>query len=398
LSVDSLAFSSATSRVEWETDWEMVNLIGRPDVISFAGAFPSRGAFDIDGLCKATNVAVKQSATASFQSGATGGFAPLKALLVQREKSKGISVDESHMLLTSGSEQAVDLVCRILVNPGDSVVVEAPCHFGALHSFLFHGAQITALKADDEGIDIEELARVAEEKRPKFVYLAANFSDPTGRSTSLRRRKQILDVASKFGFFVVEDDTYGELYFNEPPPPSMLALADDHERDWVIHISSSSKILSPGLRLAWMFARSELIRHATLAKQMSDANSTSLSQVVAFHYLNSGSLEPTLSRIRQFHLTQATAMKKAIKAELDDRIFKCDYPDGGMFFWGKVEGCDTRELLKPAIASGVAFVPGSAFFPGNPGTDRLRLSFATATTDQISKGIKRLASVIDSCL
>ncbi|EIN02205.1 GntR family transcriptional regulator [Paraburkholderia hospita] len=395
LRADLSIFSNATSRVTASPIRQLFDLMDRPDVISFAGGFPPKEALDIDGLCKATSTAMRQSSVVSFQYGATGGYEPLRELLVHREKSKGIAIGREDLIVTSGSQQAIDLVCRVLVNPGEKVVVEAPTYLGALLAMRFQGAEIVAISADDEGIDVAELRRVAEKERPKLLYVIPNFANPTGRVTSLRRRKELLEIAKEFGFYLVEDDAYGELYFNEPPPPSLLALADDEERKWVVHISSMSKILSPGMRLAWMTGPSELLRHVTVAKQLGDAHAPVLSQTIAFHYLNSGALEPALTRTRRFYRSQALAMSKAIRAEFDEQIFRFSAPEGGMFFWAQLEGADTERMLPEAIASGVAFVPGAAFYANTPIRDRVRLSFATASVDQISRGIKRLASLIE---
>jgi DNA-binding transcriptional MocR family regulator len=193
---------------------------------------------------------------------------------------------------------------------------------------------------------------------------------------------------------VVEDDAYGELYFREPPPPSLFSLANEEERQWIVHITSFSKTLAPGLRLAWMSAPSALRNHLVVAKQLGDTHTAMLSQLVAFHYLNAGSLEPALSRMRIFYQRQASAVQRAIKAELDNTPFRADMPDGGMFYWAEIPGVDTVGMLKHAIQRGVAYVPGAPFYVDRPAASRLRLSFASASAEQIAVGIHRLGDCV----
>ncbi|WP_341318732.1 PLP-dependent aminotransferase family protein [Paraburkholderia sp. IMGN_8] len=395
MSADSFEFSSSASRVATSPIRELFGLLDCPDIVSLASGLPSKEALDIDGLSKATSMAVKQSAAVAFRYGATAGYDPLRELLVQRERDKGIPAERGRLLVTSGSQQAIDLVCRILVNPGENVVVEAPTRLGALLTLRFQGAKLRAVVTDEEGIDVDELRRTAELHRPKLLYLIPSFSNPTGRITSLKRRKEILWLAKEFRFYVVEDDPHSELYFNEPPPPSLYALADDEERDWVIHISSLSKILAPGLRVAWLAAPQRLMGHLTTAKQLCDTHTSMLSQLVVFHYLNGGSLEPALSRARRFYVAQSAVMSKAIRTELKGSAFKFARPEGGLFFWGRLEGLDTTKVLEDAIRSGVAFMPGAAFYTTDSVNDCLRLSFASATAEQIVTGVKHLAKVID---
>jgi 2-aminoadipate transaminase len=395
LTIETSQYASATHRVQPSTIRELFSLLSRPDVISLAGGFPSAAALDLNGLRGATERALISSLATAFQYGNSEGYEPLRELIAQRAKTKGMKLDASDLLITTGSQQAIDLIARVLVDPGERVAVEAPTYLGALQAFQFQGADVLSVPTDHEGVRVDELEAMVIRDRPKLLYLIPNFANPTGYVMSLRRRKQVLALAKTHRFFIVEDDAYGELYFREPPPPSLFALANDEERQWVVHLASFSKILAPGLRLAWLSAPAELLRHLIVAKQLGDTHASTLSQLVAFHYLNAGSLEPALSRMRRFYENQARAMQRAIKAELSGTPFNAKPPEGGMFYWADLPFVDTTAMLRSAIEEhGLAYVPGAAFYAGHPERTRLRLSFASASVEQIGEGIRRLARCI----
>lgn len=395
MTIETSRYASATRRVQSSAIRELFSLLARPDVISLAGGFPSAAALDLNGLRGATERALISSLATALQYGNSEGYEPLRELIAQRARTKGMKLDASDLLITTGSQQAIDLITRVLVDPGERVAVEAPTYLGALQAFQFQGADVQAVPTDHEGVRVEEFEAMVVRHRPKLLYLIPNFANPTGYVMSLRRRKQVLALARTHRFFIVEDDAYGELYFQDPPPPSLFALANDEERQWVIHLASFSKILAPGLRLAWLSAPAELLRHLVVAKQLGDTHASTLSQLVAFHYLNAGSLEPSLSRTRRFYENQARAMQRAIKAEMGGTPFNAMHPEGGMFYWADLPFVDTTAMLRNAIDEhGVAYVPGAAFYAGHPKRSRLRLSFASASVEQIGEGIRRLARCI----
>lgn len=395
MTIETSRYASATRRVQSSAIRELFSLLSRPDVISLAGGFPSAAALDLNGLRGATERALISSLATALQYGNSEGYEPLRELIAQRAKTKGMKLDASDLLITTGSQQAIDLITRVLVDPGNRVAVEAPTYLGALQAFQFQGADVLAVPTDHEGVRVEEFEAMVVQHRPKLLYLIPNFANPTGYVMSLRRRKQVLALARTHRFFIVEDDAYGELYFEEPPPPSLFALANEEERQWVVHLASFSKILAPGLRFAWLSAPAELLRHLVVGKQLGDTHASTLSQLVAFHYLNAGSLEPALSRTRRFYENQARAMQRAIKAELSGTPFNAMHPEGGMFYWADLPYVDTTAMLRHAIEEhGVAYVPGAAFYVGQPERARLRLSFASASVEQIGEGIRRLARCI----
>jgi 2-aminoadipate transaminase len=304
LTIETLQYASATHRVQPSALRDSLPLLSRPDVISLVGGFQSAAALDLNGLRGATQWALISSLAAAFQYGNSEAYGPLRELIAQRAKTKGMKLDASGLLVTTGSQQAIDLVTRVLVDPGDCVALEVPTYLGALQAFQFQCADVLPVPTDHEGVRMEELEAIVVRHRPKLLYLIPTFANPTGYLMSLRRRKQLLALAKTHRLFIVEDDAYEELYFQEPPVPSLFALANDEERQWVVHLASFSKILAPGLRLAWLSAPTELLRDLIVAKQLGDTHASTLSQLVAFHYLNAGSLEPALSRMRHLYENQ----------------------------------------------------------------------------------------------
>lgn len=386
--------SEATTRVQSSAIRELFALLSRQEVISLAGGFPCAAAIDVDALKSAMARTMSQTMPAALLYGSVQGYEPLREVIAGRCRGFGMRLDASGIVITSGSQQGIDLIARTMVDPGDAVAVEAPTYLGAIQAFQARGANLVSVPTDNDGLHVDALETLFEEHRPKLLYLIPNFANPTGVVLSLRRRRQVLELAVRHGVLIVEDDAYGELYFQDPPPPSLLALANAEERQWVVHLSSFSKVIAPGLRLAWLVAPAELMRHVHLAKQISDTHSSAISQMVGYHFLNAGSIEPALSRARQYYAKQASIMRRAIEAELDNVPLVTVAARGGMFQWIELPGIDTQALLPKAIEAGVAYVPGAPFFADGAGADRLRLSFASATAEQIREGVRRLADVL----
>jgi DNA-binding transcriptional MocR family regulator len=253
---------------------------------------------------------------------------------------------------------------------------------------------------DANGVNTDTLEQLIAEHKPKLVYLIPTFGNPSGALLNLERRKRVLELAVKYQTLIVEDDPYGDLYFGEAPPPSMLALSAQvpGSRDWLAHCGSLSKVLSPGLRVGWMIAPPELLARATMCKQFSDAHTSTFAQATAAQYLKAGRMPATLAHVRQVYAERALAMGNALRRELGDGI---DFvqPQGGLFFWARLTGVngklsDGAELARRAIAQGVAFVPGAPFYAANPDLSTLRLSFATADVARIEEGVARLAKAL----
>jgi DNA-binding transcriptional MocR family regulator len=306
----------------------------------------------------------------------------------------------NQLIVTTGSQQALDLLGKTLVDPGDKVIVEGPTFLATIQCFRLYGAQVIAAPIDAQGVQVDRLEALVAQHKPKFIYLIPSFGNPSGAMLSLERRRQILAMAVRHQVLVVEDDPYGDLYFGEAPPPSLLALSSEvpGSRELVAYCGSLSKVLSPGLRVGWMVAQPELLARATMCKQFSDAHTSTFAQATAAEYLKAGRMPARLDEVRKVYAQRAQAMGQALRRELGDAI-EFTQPQGGLFFWARLTGKggklkDAGELARRAIEQGVAFVPGAPFFATDPDTASLRLSFATADVAKIEEGVARLARAL----
>ena len=396
-----MQFADRLNNVETSAIRELFKLLGKPGIISFAGGFPDSAMFDVDGIQAAVNQALAEEPGAALQYGATEGYQPLREQLAAFMAAKGASdVAPEQLIVTTGSQQALDLLGKTLINPGDKVIVEGPTFLATIQCFRLYGAELISAPIDGEGVQVDELERLITEHKPKFVYLIPTFGNPSGAMLSLERRKRVLELAVKYQTLIIEDDPYGDLYFDAPPPPSLLALSAQvpGSRDWLVHCGSLSKVLSPGLRVGWMVAPPELLAKATMCKQFSDAHTSTFAQATAAQYLAGGHMPGTLARVREVYGARAKTMGDALRNDLGAEI---DFvqPQGGLFVWARLTGAggkikDGNEFAKRAIAEGVAFVPGAPFYCANPDLSTLRLSFATADEGKIREGIGRLATAL----
>jgi len=395
-----MQFASRLDNVETSAIRELFKLLGKPGIISFAGGFPDSAMFDVEGLKEASQKALTEEPGAALQYGATEGYEPLRNQLSDFMKTKGVDVDPSGLIVTTGSQQALDLLGKTMISPGDKVIVEGPTFLATIQCFRLYGAQLISAPIDANGVKTDELEKLIAEHKPKFVYLIPTFGNPSGAMLSLERRKKVLELAVKYQTLIVEDDPYGDLYFGEAPPPSIMSLSKDvpGSRELIAHCGSLSKVLSPGLRIGWMIAPPELLAKATMCKQFSDAHTSTFSQATAAQYLKSGRMPATLAHVREVYGQRARAMGDALTRELGDAV-SFTQPNGGLFFWARLTGAngklaDANELAKRAIEKLVAFVPGAPFYAENPDVATLRLSFATADVAKIEEGVKRLGQAL----
>lgn len=393
-------FAQRLDNVETSAIRELFKLLGKPGIISFAGGFPDSAMFDVHGITEAVNKALIDEPGAALQYGATEGYQPLREQLAAFMQSKGAQVAADQLIVTTGSQQALDLLGKCLVDPDSKAIVEGPTFLATIQCFRLYGAELISAPIDGEGVQVDELERLITEHKPKFVYLIPTFGNPSGAMLSLERRKRVLELAVKYQTLIIEDDPYGDLYFDAPPPPSLLALSAQvpGSRDWLVHCGSLSKVLSPGLRVGWMVAPPELLAKATMCKQFSDAHTSTFAQATAAQYLAGGHMPGTLARVREVYGARAKTMGDALRNDLGAEI---DFvqPQGGLFVWARLTGAggkikDGDEFAKRAIAEGVAFVPGAPFYCANPDLSTLRLSFATADEGKIREGIGRLAKAL----
>ncbi|MDW5444835.1 PLP-dependent aminotransferase family protein [Polaromonas sp. SM01] len=395
-----MPFADRLNNVETSAIRELFKLLGKPGIISFAGGFPDSAMFDVDGIQAAVNQALTEEPGAALQYGATEGYGPLREQLAAFMGTKGVDVAPDGLIVTTGSQQALDLLGKTMIGPGDKVIVEGPTFLATIQCFRLYGAELISAPIDANGVKTDELEKLIAEHKPKFVYLIPTFGNPSGAMLSLERRKKVLALAVKYQTLIVEDDPYGDLYFNAAPPPSILSLSKDvpGSRELIAHCGSMSKVLSPGLRVGWMIGPAELLAKATMCKQFSDAHTSTFAQATAAQYLKAGRMPATLARVRKVYGERATAMGNALKRELGDAV-EFTQPEGGLFFWVRLTGAngklqDASELAKRAIEQGVAFVPGAPFYAEKPDVATFRLSFATADVAKIEEGVGRLGKAI----
>ena len=396
-----MQFADRLNNVETSAIRELFKLLGKPGIISFAGGFPDSALFDVEGIRAAVNQALADEPGAALQYGATEGYQPLREQLAAFMASKGAQdVAPENLIVTTGSQQALDLLGKTLINPGDKVIVEGPTFLATIQCFRLYGAELISAPIDGQGVQTDALEKLIVEHRPKFVYLIPTFGNPSGAMLSLERRQKVLELAVKYNTLIVEDDPYGDLYFGAPPPPSLLALSAQvpGSRELLVHCGSLSKVLSPGLRVGWMVAPAALLANATMCKQFSDAHTSTFAQATAAQYLKAGRMPATLAKVRAVYAERAQAMGDALRKELGDAV-EFVQPQGGLFFWLRLTGAggkvqDGNVLAQRAIEKGVAFVPGAPFFCAQPDLATLRLSFATADVAKIQEGVARLAQAL----
>jgi DNA-binding transcriptional MocR family regulator len=395
-----MQFATRLNAIETSAIRELFKLLGKPGIISFAGGFPDPALFDAEGIAQASAAVLANSPGPVLQYGATEGFQPLREAISGFMAGKGSTVKPEGLIVTTGSQQALDLIGKTMISPGDKVIVEAPTFLATIQCFRLYGAHIIGAPIDADGVDVDKLEALIEEHQPKLVYLIPSFGNPSGATLSLARRQRILEIAARTQTLIVEDDPYGELYFDQAPPASLLALSDHvpGSRAWLAYCGSFSKILSPGLRVGWMVAPPELLAKATMCKQFSDAHTSNLTQAICAHYLTLNRLNDTLAVVRKTYAERARVMAESLRRELGDAI-EFNPPRGGMFFWARLTGAkgqpaNATEFAKRAIDQLVAFVPGAPFYAHDPDLATLRLSFATADVASIEEGIARLGRAL----
>ncbi len=396
-----IAFADRLNHVETSAIRELFKLLGKPGIISFAGGFPDSAMFDVGGIREATSRALAEEPGGALQYGATEGYQPLREQLSAFMAAKGAhGVAPDNLIVTTGSQQALDLLGKTLISPGDKVIVEGPTFLATIQCFRLYGAELISAPIDGQGVKTDALEALIAEHKPKFVYLIPTFGNPSGALLSAERRKAVLEMAVRHQTLIVEDDPYGDLYFGDAPPPSLLGLSASvpGSRELLVHCGSLSKVLSPGLRVGWMIAPPELLAKATMCKQFSDAHTSTFAQATAAQYLKAGRMPATLAHVRQVYAERAQAMGDALRRELGDAI---DFvpPQGGLFIWARLTGAggkvaDGNVFAKRAIDKGVAFVPGTPFYCAHPDHATLRLSFATADVDKIREGVARLGQAV----
>ncbi|MFO7697802.1 MAG: PLP-dependent aminotransferase family protein [Anaerolineae bacterium] len=378
---------------------EILKVAQSPDIIPFAGGWPEAELFPIEQINLICEAVLNEHPRESLQYGMTDGEPLLRGALAAEMRSRGIPAAMENIVIVSGSQQALDLLPRILIDPGDTILVENPTFLGAIQSFSAYGPHYVSVPLDEEGACAEAMERVLADYKVKFMYLIPTFHNPTGITMSLRRRERIVALATEAGVPIIEDDPYGRLRYRGEALPTLAAIdaarnGNDPERATVIYSSTFSKTLAPGLRLAWVVCPTEIAHHLVMAKQGVDLHTSGLSQMIAYEFMDRGWLDPQVERIRETYRVRCDAMCQAI-----DEFFppQAHYvrPDGGLFLWVTLpRGIDTAEMLKDAAARKVAFVPGAPFFVDGDGANTFRMTFASVPAPVIREGIRILGDVI----
>jgi 2-aminoadipate transaminase len=377
---------------------EILKVAVRKDIISFAGGLPAPELFDVDGVREATDIAMTRNPTGALQYGPTDGYQGFKEQVARVMQARGVeNVKLENLIITTGSQQGIDLISKIMIDPGDVVLVERPAYLAAVQVFELYEAELRGIDSDGDGLNLDALeeaiaALKREGRRAKFIYAVATFANPSGATISLERRKKLLEIAAREQILLVEDDPYSELRFSGEDLPPIAALADESQKPWVLYLSTLSKFVAPGLRLGWMIAPEGLVQPLTIVKQAADLHSSTFNQHVAACYLETGRLEAALPRIREAYGVKGRAMMDALLSTFPTGTIEFNTPQGGMFLWAKMaDAVDTMGMVKRAVDEGVIFVPGITFFPDAKRGNFLRLSFATPSVEQIREGVRRLA-------
>lgn len=398
-------------RMEWMTTSiirEILKVAQSPDVISMAGGWPEADLFPVEQLDEVCHHVLAHTPRESLQYGLTGGFPPLRQALAEYMTQLGVPAKMENIVITSGSQQALDLMGRIFLEEGDTVLVENPTFLGALQSFKAYGVKFAGVPVGEDGLDVDDLEELLDVTHPKFMYLIPNFQNPSGVTMSLERRVKVVGVADRMGVPILEDDPYGVLRFEGEHVPSLIALdsarfpenaqAGGYVRGNVVYLSTFSKTLAPGLRVAWAVCPPEIGLRFVMAKQGADLHTGALAQTIAYEFIRRGWLPGQIRRIRETYRQRRDAMCEAIAAHFPEQV-RYTRPQGGLFLWVTLpDQIDAVDLLEDAAKLNVAFVPGSPFFVDGSGTNTLRLCFASVPPQVIREGIRRLGAAIEARL
>ncbi len=391
-------FAERTKEMKASEVRELLKLLQVPGMISFAGGFPNPESFPTEIIRKIANDVLKKDGAQALQYGITEGYLPLREDVSDRMNKKGMNVSKDNILITSGSQQVIDLMGKMFIDPRDAVVVSAPTYLAALTSFNAYQATFESIPLDKDNMRmdlfedrVKKLARRG--KPPKIVYVLPNFHNPAGVTMPEKNRKKLIDVATDFDMIVLEDDPYSELRYTGKNIRPIKAF-DDEGR--VVYMSTFSKILAPGLRTGWLVADPEILRKLVIAKQSTDVCTNVLSQRIAHEYIVQGFIDPQIERIKKLYGRKLKIMLNGLKKYAPSQI-KWVEPEGGMFLWITLpETMDSNELLTKALKQRVAFVTGKAFYADpRDGKNAMRLNFTHPSDDIITEGLKRLGSVMN---
>jgi 2-aminoadipate transaminase len=381
-------FSQRAQAIQSSAIREILKITERPEVISFAGGLPAPATFPVDMMRAAFERVLSRCGREALQYSTTEGYAPLRAWIAARIATPQAPVSAAEVLIVSGSQQGLDLLAKVLVDAGDTLLVETPTYLGALQAFSMFAPTYVSVPSDDDGLLPEALPEAAREA--KFLYCLPNFQNPTGRLLPAARRRALAERARELDLLILEDDPYGALSYDGETPPSIRSLAPER----TVYMGSFSKVLAPGLRLGYVIAPPALRAKLVQAKQATDLHTATLSQMAVYEVVKDGFLDSHIPTIRALYREQCAAMLAALSRHMPEGV-RWNAPRGGMFLWVELpRGMDATAVLARAVAQNVAFVPGAPFFAANPVIESLRLAFVTVPPAQIDAGVERLAGAI----
>ncbi len=405
MSIDwTSCFSDRASGSKSSIIRELLRVSQRPEVISFAGGLPASELFPTERFKEACRSVLEDKAALALQYGETEGYRPLREMIARHMVRYGIKASAENILITSGSQQALDLIGKLLINPGDRVLVEAPTYLGALQAFSFYGADYVSVPADEDGLRIDLLEGHLR-SGPKFMYVLPNFQNPGGTTLSESRRHQLVQLAERYRVPIIEDDPYGQLRYEGEHLPPLFVLDrktvprdDGYNLGNVIYLSTFSKTLAPGLRLGWVVAPAEVIAKLAQLKQGTDLHTSTFTQIIAYEVARENFLDEHVKKLRSVYRERRDVMLEALAHEMPPGV-TWTRPQGGLFLWVTLpEGMDANELFREGLKQDVAFVPGDCFFaPDCRGPDanrHLRLNFSNANPERIRQGIRRLSVAV----
>ncbi len=383
---------------------ELLKVTSQPDVISFGGGFPAGELFPIERVKEACDTVLTKNGSMALQYSQTEGYAPLRELIAESACQYGIRVTSENVVITTGSQQALDLLGRIFLNRGDRVLTESPTYLGALQAWNVYGAEYATVASDNDGLQTDQLEEVIG-TNIKFMYVLPNFQNPTGVTIPLERRIKIVELADRYNVPIIEDDPYGQLRFEGEHLSPLVALDDElRSKDKptylgnVIYTSTYSKILAPGLRVGWVIAPAEVIKKLVQAKQGADLQSSTFDQYLAYELASGTWLKDHIALIRKEYKERRDAMLQAFEDFMPEGT-TWTRPQGGLFLWLKLpEQCNTVELFPKAIEEKVAYVPGASFHPNGGGENTMRLNFSACNPETIRIGVERLSKMVKKCI
>lgn len=385
-------FSERAQQLQSSFIREILKITQRPEIISFAGGLPSPATFPVERMKQAYDRVLSETGKVALQYGPTDGYGPLKEWIANSLSTEGTKILPEQILMVSGSQQALDLIGKVLIDEGSRVLVETPSYLGALQAFSVYRPEFGSVATDDHGLVPSSIEAVASGAR--LLYSLPNFQNPTGRSLSIERRRELVETCARLQLPLIEDDPYGALSYKGEPMPKMVAM----NPEGVIYMGSFSKVLTPGIRLGYVCAPLPLVRRLELAKQAADLHTAQLTQMVVYDVVKDGFLDQHIPTIRTLYGNQCQAMLDAMEQHFPKEV-TWTRPEGGMFIWVTLpKQIDAMKLLDQAIAARVAFVPGAPFYATEPETNTLRLSFVTVPPERIREGIAILGQLIAAAL